>query len=48
MVNTLLWWLIGTVIALILMAALGAEMYGRSARRRERRLSHRRKRRIEL
>lgn len=46
--NTVLWWVIGIVIVLILAGALTAELYGRTTRRREKRLSHRPKRRIEL
>ena len=46
--DTFLWWIIGVVVALILAGVLIPEFYGRSTRRREKRLSHRVKKRIEL
>jgi len=46
--NTVLWWVIGIVIVLIVTGALTAELYGRTTRRREKRLGHRPKRRIDL
>ena len=46
--NTVLWWVIGIVIVVIVAGALTAELYGRATRRREKRLGHRPKRRIEL
>ena len=46
--DAVLWWAIGIVLTLIVLGALVVELYGRSARRREKKLSHRPKRRIEL
>jgi len=47
-VNTVLWWVIGIVLALIMVGVVGVELYRRTTRKRERHLSHRPKRRIEL
>ena len=46
--DSFLWWVIGITLALVLLGALIPELYGRAARKREKRLSHRPKRRIEL
>ena len=46
--DTLLWWIIGIVVAVLLAATLIPEFYGRSTRRREKQLSHRAKKRIQL
>lgn len=46
--DTVLWWIIGVVIVVIAMGALVPSLYKRSTRRREKQLSYRAKRRIEL
>lgn len=46
--NTVLWWVIGIVISVIVLGVVSVELYRRTTRKRERHLSHRPKRRIEL
>jgi hypothetical protein len=44
----MLWWVVGVLMALIIVGVVGIDLYGRAARKNEKRLSRRRKRRIEL
>ena len=46
--DTKLWWVVGILMALIIGGVVGADLYGRAVRKHEKRLSRRRKRRIEL
>lgn len=46
--DTVLWWMIGIIVALVLLGGLLPELYGRSERKREKKLGKRSKRRIEL
>lgn len=44
----MLWWIVGVMLLLLLLGALVPGLVGRSERKREKRLNHRAKRRIEL
>ena len=46
--DAMLWWIIGIVAGLLALGVIVPTLYGRSARKKEKRLSHRAKRRIVL